>query len=74
VIPFLAFRMSWAWIYLSIAAPLLYRQVWEPAPVVLHAALYLPFAAILLLEFALGRYRPVSEPLHDRRRPARKPD
>jgi hypothetical protein len=66
VIPLLAFRMSWAWIYLSIAAPLLYRQVWEPAPLVLHAVLYLPFAAILLLELTLGRRRPATESLHER--------
>jgi len=66
VIPLLACRMSWAWIYISIAAPLLYRQVWEPAPLVLHAVLYLPFAAILLLELTLGRRRPATESLHER--------
>jgi hypothetical protein len=66
VIPLLAFRMSWAWIYLSIAAPLLYRQLWEPAPLVLHALLYLPFAALLLLELTLGRRGPATESLHDR--------
>jgi hypothetical protein len=58
--------MSWAWIYLSIAAPLLYRQVWEPAPLLLHAVLYLPFVAILLLEWIQERRRPFTELLHDR--------
>jgi len=63
VLPFLCFRRSWALIYLSVISPLLYQEVWEPEPLVLHATLYLPFAVILLIEFALGR--PAMEPLND---------
>ena len=65
VLPFLCFRTSWALIYLSVISPLLYREVWEPEPLVLHATLYLPFAVILLIEFALGARRPATEPLND---------
>ena len=65
VLPFLCFRMSWALIYLSVISPLLYQFVWEPEPLVLHATLYLPFAVILLIEFALGPRRPTIGPLND---------
>ncbi|MGC2460338.1 MAG: glycosyltransferase family 87 protein [Steroidobacteraceae bacterium] len=65
VLPFLCFRTSWALIYLSAISPLLYRFVWEPEPLVLHATLYLPFAVILLIEFALGPRRPTIGPLND---------
>ncbi len=65
VLPFLCFRTSWALIYLSVISPLLYQLVWEPEPLVLHATLYLPFAVILLIEFAVGPRRPAREPLND---------
>lgn len=65
VLPFLCFRTSWALIYLSVISPLLYQEVWEPEPLVLHATLYVPFAVILLIEFALGPRRPALEPLND---------
>jgi alpha-1,6-mannosyltransferase len=65
LLPFLCFRTSWALIYLSVISPLLYQLVWEPEPLVLHATLYLPFAVILLIEFALRPRRPALEPLND---------
>jgi hypothetical protein len=49
-IPFLCFRPSWAWIYLSGAAPLLYAIIWAPGLLKLQAALYLPFVLILIVE------------------------
>jgi hypothetical protein len=61
VIPVLCFRMSWALLYLTLIAPLLYRLVWEPEPLMLHATLYLPFAAILLIEHTLGPDGPTLE-------------
>ncbi len=65
IIPFLCFRPSWALIYLSAAAPLLYDIVWSPGTVPLHAALYVPFALILGLEFRLHRRHSPLESSHD---------
>jgi alpha-1,6-mannosyltransferase len=65
VLPFICFRTSWALIYLSVISPLLYQLVWEPEPLVLHATLYLPFAMILLTEFALAKRRPGLESPND---------
>ncbi|GAC1308678.1 MAG: hypothetical protein NVSMB10_15150 [Steroidobacteraceae bacterium] len=64
-LPFVCFKPSWALIYLSAAAPLLYEKLWEPGFVPLQAALYGPFALILALELWLGRDRPPSEFLDD---------
>jgi alpha-1,6-mannosyltransferase len=50
VIPFLCFRPSWALIYLSSAAPLLYALVWTPDLLLLNAALYVPFGLIFVAE------------------------
>jgi MFS family permease len=50
VIPFLCLRPSWALIYLSAAAPLLYDIVWSPGALPLQAALYVPCALIFALE------------------------
>jgi hypothetical protein len=51
VIPLLCFRPSWAVMYLSAAAPLLYDYVWSPGDLPLHAALYAPFAVLAVLEW-----------------------
>jgi hypothetical protein len=50
MLPFLCFRLSWALLYLSAAAPLLYAIVWAPGALALDATLYLPCALILALE------------------------
>jgi len=65
IIPFLCFKPSWALIYLSATAPLLYKVIWTPGTVPLHAALYLPFAIILAIEMRLGSRRPPLESLDD---------
>ena len=65
IIPFLCFRPSWALIYLSASAPLLYDIVWRPGALPLHAALYLPFALILALEAGLRCRRSAMEPSDD---------
>jgi hypothetical protein len=67
VIPLLCVRMSWALLYLTLTAPLLYRLIWEPEPLLLHATLYLPFAAILLIESAIGPHGPTLESPNDAR-------
>jgi hypothetical protein len=53
MIPFLCFKPSWALIYLSGAAPLLYANIGAPGPLPLHAALYLPFVLILSVEIII---------------------
>jgi hypothetical protein len=65
VIPLLCVRMSWALLYLTLSAPLLYRLIWEPVPLLLHATLYLPFAAILLIESVIGPHGPTLESPND---------
>lgn len=60
LVPFLCFRPSAALIYLTGAAPLLYHMVWTPGPLAINAALYLPFALLLLVEIRAGAWRPVA--------------
>ena len=52
IVPLLCFRPSWALIYLTGAAPLLYAIIWSPNSLLLHAALYLPCASIFAIERA----------------------
>jgi hypothetical protein len=66
VIPFLCFSPSWAWIYLSGAAPLLYAKIWTPGPLALNAALYLPFLALLAVELFVRLRMPRLESSIDR--------
>lgn len=54
LVPFLCFRPSAAVIYLTGAAPLLYNTVWEPGLLIENAAIYAPFAIILLIETLAG--------------------
>jgi hypothetical protein len=62
-IPFLCFCPSWALIYLSVAAPLLYDNVWSPGALPLQAALYGPFAVLLGLDlWRRHRLEPISHP------------
>jgi hypothetical protein len=61
VIPLLCFTPSWAVIYLSAAAPLLYDYVWSPGDLPLHAALYVPFALLAALEWRNMFQRPPLE-------------
>jgi hypothetical protein len=51
VIPFFCFNPSWALIYLTAAAPLLYDIVWSPGALTLHAALYVPCGVIFAIEW-----------------------
>ena len=64
VVPFLCFRPSLALIYLTGAAPLLYRSVWWPEPVLLDAVLYLPFFVLLAIEF-VARQRSTTKECRD---------
>ena len=64
-VPFLCFRPSFALIYLTGAAPLLYRSVWSPEPLVLDAALYLPFFCLLMIEVLAGKHRSIAESCDD---------
>jgi hypothetical protein len=66
VIPFLCFRIWWSLIYLTVVAPLLYQNLWTMDAVYWHAAIYLPFAAILCIELTQGPRRPGTEPSNDR--------
>jgi alpha-1,6-mannosyltransferase len=66
-IPFLCIRPSAAVMFLSGAAPLLYGKVWAPGDDVLNAALYGPFALILIIETLVGRAgAPAKEYRHGR--------
>lgn len=65
VLPLLCFRTVWAFIYISVMAPLLYALVWDPDPLVLHATLYLPFAVILIAEFLFRSPQSATEILDD---------
>jgi len=67
IIPFLCFRPSWALIYLSSTAPLLYGVVWTSDPLPLQAALYVPFALILVIEIWCNFRRSTSESSNDGR-------
>jgi alpha-1,6-mannosyltransferase len=55
IIPFLCFTPSAALIYLTTSAPLLYNMVWTPGRLTLNAAIYAPFALLLLIEILIGR-------------------
>jgi hypothetical protein len=68
IIPFLCFRPSPALIYLSGAAPLLYRMIWDPGELRLNAALYVPFALLLSFEIFAGQRRSAMEVLDDGKR------
>lgn len=54
-IPFLCCRPSWALMYISVAAPLLYDIVWSPGTLALQSALYVPCALIFVLELLFSR-------------------
>jgi hypothetical protein len=73
MIPFLCFKPSWALIYLSGAAPLLYANIWAPAPLLLHAALYVPFIVILIVEIIVRLRMPRLEVADDRNLESRHP-
>jgi alpha-1,6-mannosyltransferase len=59
IIPFLCFRLYWSLVYVSVVSPLLYRQFWEPSPLVLHATLYVPCAILFLAETLIARRGPM---------------
>jgi hypothetical protein len=65
-LPFLCFKPSWALIYLSVAAPLLYDIIWSPGALPLHAALYVPCALIFAAESWWRSRRPPVELSNDR--------
>jgi hypothetical protein len=67
VVPFLCFTPSWALLYLSAAAPLLYDNLWSPGELKLHAAVYVPFFALVLAETWRGSRKPALEFLDDGR-------
>ena len=61
-LPFLCFGPSWALIYLSAAAPLLYDSVWSPGSLPLNATLYIPCLLIFVLEWWHGSRKPLELP------------
>ncbi len=67
IVPFMCFRLSWALVYLSAAAPLLYRIIWMPGTVALDTALYAPFTLVLGLEIWVHYHRSQQETLNDGR-------
>jgi len=65
ILPFLCFRLSWALVYLSLAAPLLYEIIWAPGELPLNATLYVPFALIFCIELWAGFRRSHQESAND---------
>jgi hypothetical protein len=61
VVPFVCFRPSAALVWLTCASPLLYGIVWPASQFRLDAAVYVPFAIVLIVETLLRSHRPPSE-------------
>jgi hypothetical protein len=46
----MCFFPSAAFMWLTLSAPLLYHEIWDPAPMVIEAVLYGPFALLLFVQ------------------------